>query len=141
MQLKISKIDPQAKLPEYAHPTDAGLDIFSNEEYTLQPNQRYTFSTGISFALPQGTVGLIWDKSGLASKSGLKVMGGVIDENYRGELKVVLHNLSDQEFKVAKHSKIAQMLVQKVEHLDIVEVEDLDDTDRGAGAFGSTGLK
>ena len=139
MPLKISKIDPQAKLPEYAHPTDAGLDIFSNEEHTLSPNSRHTFSTGISFALPEGTVGLIWDKSGLAAKSGLKTMAGVVDENYRGELKIVLHNLSSQEFKVEKYSKIAQMLVQRIEHPDITEVDDLDETDRGAGGFGSTG--
>ncbi len=141
MQLPISKTDPQAKLPAYAHPTDAGLDIFSNEEYTLKPGERYIFSTGISFALPKGTVGLIWDKGGPAAKCGVKTMAGVVDENYRGELKIVLINLSQEDYHVEKHQKICQMLVQKVEHMEVVEVDDLDETDRGDGRFGSTGLK
>lgn len=140
MKLLVKKLDKQAKTPAYAHQGDAGLDIFAQEEFTLKPGERYLFSTGLQLALPEGTVGLIWDKSGLAVKQGLKVMAGVIDATYRGELKILIINLGEQEYKVEKHSKIAQMLVQKVENVQIQEVDDLADTSRGQGAFGSTGL-
>ena len=92
-------------------------------------------------AIPPGYVGLIWDKSGIASKHGIKTMGGAIDSGYRGEIKIIMHNLSNTSYMIEKNTKIAQMLIQKVEQKDIVEVEELDESDRGSGGFGSTGMK
>lgn len=139
--IKIKKLHPEAILPNYAHPGDAGMDFFSNETTTLQPGERKLISTGISMAIPEGHVGLIWDKSGLASKHGLKTMAGVIDTGYRGEIKILIHNLSSSPYIIEKGNKIAQMLIQPVEQKKIIEVEDLDDTARGKDGFGSTGLK
>lgn len=141
MKLLVKKLDKQAKLPQYAQPGDAGLDIFSNEEYILKPNERHLFATGIQIAIPPGCVGLVWDKSGLAVNNGLKTMAGVIDEGYRGEVKILLLNLSDKNYSVEKHNKIAQLIIQKKEAVDIEESETLNVTSRGDNGFGSTGLK
>lgn len=141
MKLLVKKLDKNAKLPAYAHSTDAGLDIYCNEEYLLKPNERRLFTTGIQIAVPQGCVGLIWDKSGLAVNNGLKTMAGVIDEGYRGEIKILVINLNDADYQVEKYSKIAQLIVQKKEAVDIEEADDLEDTIRGDNGFGSTGLK
>ena len=140
MTIKIKKLSETAISPKYANPGDAGMDFYSNETVNLQPNERKLISTGIIMAIPEGYVGLIWDKSGLASKHGLKTMAGVIDSGYRGEIKVLVHNLSNQLYLVEAGKKIAQMLIQPVEQKTITEVEDLNQTDRGEGGFGSTGL-
>lgn len=139
MTLQIKKLSPDAKLPSYAHPNDAGMDLYSNQNVLIKPNECQIVSTGISMAIPSGYVGLIWDKSGIAHNHGLKTMGGVIDSGYRGEIKIVMHNLSGKEYLVEKGSKIAQMLIQPVEQKKIVEVEELDDTPRGEKGFGSSG--
>lgn len=115
------------------------MDLCSNETINLQPQERKLIPTGIAMAIPSGYVGLIWDKSGIASKHGLKTMAGVIDSGYRGEVKILLHNLSTEPFTVEKGKKIAQMLIQPVEQRKIIEVKDLDATTRGESAFGSTG--
>ncbi len=141
MTLKIKKLHPEAILPKYLHPGDAAMDLYANEAKILQPNQRELISTGIAMAIPQGSVGLIWDRSGMAANHGIKSMGGVIDSNYRGEIKVVLHNLSGQPFAIEKGTRIAQMLIQPVEQKQILEVEELDDTIRGEKGFGSSGTK
>ncbi len=141
MTIRIKKLHPEAQLPKYAGPKEAGLDLYSNEETILQPNERKLISTGIAMAIPEGYAGLIWDRSGMAAKNGLKTMGGVIDSTYRGEIKVIIHNLSSQPFKVEKGIRIAQMLIQKVEQKNIIEVQELDETERGSGSFGSTGVK
>jgi len=141
MTIKIKKLEATATLPNYAHPGDAGMDFYANETVTISPNERKIISTGIAMAIPQGYVGLFWDKSGLASNHGLKTMAGVIDASYRGEIKILLHNLSNKPYLVEKGNKIAQMLIQPVEQREVVEVEDLNDTSRGADGFGSTGLK
>jgi dUTP pyrophosphatase len=141
MTIKIKKLTSDAILPRYALSGDAGMDFFSNEEVALMPGERKLVSTGISMAIPNGYVGLIWDKSGLAAKNGIKTMAGVIDAGYRGEIKILLHNLSMEEFKIEKGMKISQMLIQPVESKKLLEVEDLEETERGDGGFGSTGLK
>lgn len=141
MVLRIKKFDKEAKLPCYANKGDAGLDLYSNEELLLRVGERVLVSTGIAMAIPSGFVGLIWDKSGIAAKFGIKTMAGVVDSSYRGEVKIVLHNLSNENFKIEKGMKIAQMLIQPVESKEILEVEDLEDTERGEGGFGSTGLR
>ena len=141
MTIKIKKISSDAKLPQYANEHDAGMDFFSNEECIIKPGERKLLSTGISMAIPQGQVGLICDKSGLAVKHGLKTMAGVVDSGYRGEIKIVVHNLSDKDYLVEKGNKIAQMLIQRIEQKELLEVEELDETQRGEGGFGSSGLK
>ena len=91
-------------------------------------------------AIPSGYVGLIWDKSGIAANHGLKTMAGVIDSGYRGEIKILIHNLSSRPYTVQSGTKIAQMLIQPVVQNEIIEVKELDDTSRGVGGFGSTGI-
>jgi dUTP pyrophosphatase len=140
MKILVEKLDSQASLPSFAHPGDAGMDFFSMESAIIKPNERITCSTGIAVQIPKGYVGLIWDKSGLASKNGIKTMGGVVDSGYRGEIKIVIINLSDTDYEIKKGEKIAQMLIQKVENPEIIEVENLDETQRGEGGFGSTGI-
>ncbi|MBT6774226.1 dUTP diphosphatase [Candidatus Woesearchaeota archaeon] len=139
--IKIKKLSEDATLPRYAQPGDAGMDFYSNEEITILPNERKLVSTGISMAIPKGYVGLIWDKSGIATKHGIKTMAGVIDSSYRGEVKILIHNLSNQTHKIEKNTKVAQMLIQPVEQKEISEVIELDQTERGTGGFGSTGIK
>lgn len=141
MTVKIKKLSKEAVLPKYAYPGDAGMDIFSNEEIVLEPNQRKPISTGIMMEIPSGYVGLVWDKSGIAAKYGIKTMGGVIDAGYRGEVKILLCNLSAEKFKIEKGMKIAQILIQPVEQKKIIEVEELEGSERGEGGFGSTGMK
>jgi dUTP pyrophosphatase len=140
MKIKIKKLDSDAKTPSYAHPGDAGLDIFSNENSILKPNHRKAISTGISVELPKGYVGLVWDKSGIAIKSGIKTMAGVMDASYRGEYHIVLVNLSSKNYEIKKGEKIAQLLIQKVENAQIEIVEELSSSKRGKKGFGSTGL-
>lgn len=130
---------PEAKIPNYANSTDAGMDIYSIEDLTILPNHRALVKTGISIELPHGYVALIWDKSGIA-KSGLRKIGGVIDADYRGEYKIMLHNISSKSYKIEKGQKISQILIQPVIHANIEEVESLDKTKRGEGGFGSSGL-
>jgi len=139
--MQIKRLHPEAILPSYAHPGDAGMDLYSCEQLVIPPQERRLIKTGISLAIPPGYVGLIWDRSGLASKHGLKSMAGVIDTGYRGEVCVLIHNLSLVPFTVEKGMKISQMLIQPVTQMELEEVASLDDTDRGAGGFGSTGLR
>ncbi len=139
MLLKVKKINPEAKLPSYAHKGDAGLDLFSCEDAVLKPGERKMISTGLSMEFPEGNVALIWDKSGIAA-SGIKTMGGVIEHTYRGEYKVVMLNTTSEAYEIKKGQKIAQLLIQPIVTAEVKEVKELSETERGAGAFGSTGL-
>ncbi len=139
VEVKVKRLRESAVLPSYAHAGDAGMDIYSDENFVLGPNMRHTFSTGISMAFPEGYVALVWDKSGLASKKGVTVLGGVIDAGYRGEYKVVLYNTTEDDFEVRKGDKLAQILLQKIERGEVREVSELEETTRGEGGFGSTG--
>lgn len=130
---------PEAKLPQYATAGDAGMDLFALEETILKPGQFLGVSTGVAFEISNGYVGLVWDKSSLSIMNGLKTLGGVIDAGYRGEVKVGMINLSDKEYKIEKGHKVAQILLQKIEHPILVEVAELSETERGKGGFGSTG--
>lgn len=138
MDLKVKKTHRDAKLPQYGHTGDAGLDLFSSIDFVLEKGQVEAIPSGIKMAIPDGFVGLIWDKSGVSLK-GVHRLAGVIDSGYRGEVKVVMVNLSDKPFAIQKGMKIAQMLVQPITMVRVVETEDLDDTSRGEGGFGSTG--
>jgi dUTP pyrophosphatase len=139
MEIKIRKMTPNAKAPAYAHAGDAGMDLFSCVEMTLAPGETRPVPTGIQMAIPQGYVGLVWDKSGI-SIMGVHRLAGVVDAGYRGEVRVVMVNLGTEPFEIKPGMKIAQMLIQPVEAPTIVESDSLDDTSRGAGGFGSTGL-
>ena len=137
--MKIKKIHPDAIVPCYAHPGDAGLDLFTIESLELEPRERKTVPLGLAIEIPDGYVGLIWDKSGLSHKYGIKSFGGVIDSSYRGEIHIGVINLSDKFFSFEKGHKIGQLLIQKVEQIKFEEVDELADSNRGAGGFGSTG--
>lgn len=139
IKVKIKKIKDNAIIPEYSHKGDAGVDLHSTEDYLLKPGDRVLVSTGIKVAVPNGYVGLIWDRSGLAVKNSLHVLAGVVDSGYRGEVCVVLKNLGHEDFKVTKGMRIAQMLIQPVASATIEESDLLDETSRNEGGFGSTG--
>ncbi|PIN94394.1 dUTP diphosphatase [Candidatus Pacearchaeota archaeon CG10_big_fil_rev_8_21_14_0_10_31_9] len=139
MKLRIKKLHEDAILPSYAHPGDAGIDLFSREDYVLKAGERYTFNLGISVEIPEGYFGSVRDKSGLASKSGLTILAGVVDSSYRGEIGIVVLNTSNEDYKIDKGAKIAQMLIQPVHSCEIEEVQELSKTQRGTGGFGSTG--
>jgi dUTP pyrophosphatase len=138
MELKVNRIHPDAKIPSYGHKGDAGLDLFSVVDLVMDRGGVEAVSTGIRVAIPAGYVGLIWDKSGISLK-GIHRLAGVIDSGYRGEVKVVLINLSDTSFVIEKGMKIAQMLIQPLAAVKVQETGELDDTTRGEGGFGSTG--
>jgi dUTP pyrophosphatase len=139
MELRVRRIHPEAKLPVYGHPGDAGLDLFSVVDRAVAPGEAFAVPTGIQVAIPVGSVGLIWDKSGLSLKR-VHRLAGVVDAGYRGEVQVVMINLSPDPFDIRKGMKIAQMLIQPVAAVRVVESDNLDDTSRGDGGFGSTGL-
>lgn len=139
MKVRIKKIHEKAILPHYDYTGDAGLNLYAIEYKTLTPGERYLFGTGIAFEIPEGYVGLVWERSGLSNKHGLIVLGGVIDSGYRGEIRVGLFNSSKKFYIVKAGDKIAQMLIQQVVSVDVEEVDELSDTGRGKGGFGSTG--
>lgn len=142
MKLKILKSDESVPDLQYAKPGDVAFDLRNNEpEYTLKPMEHKIFKTGISMEIPEGYVGNIRDRSGMAGKFAIHVLGGIIDPGYRGEIGVVLINLSSKDFVVEKHMRIAQMLIQPVEIVDFDNVDSLSSTERGDGGFGSTGHK
>ncbi|OIO46885.1 MAG: hypothetical protein AUJ28_01640 [Parcubacteria group bacterium CG1_02_37_51] len=140
VRVKIKKLRPDVKLPAYALPGDAGMDIFSNEEdVTIQPGQRHIFAVGWALEYEPGYATLIWDKSGLAGKHGLKVMGGLFEYTYRGEYMICLLNTSDQPYEIKNGEKIAQMIIQPINTAELEEVEELSESVRGAGRYGHTG--
>ncbi|MDE2038970.1 MAG: dUTP diphosphatase [Elusimicrobia bacterium] len=137
-ELPILKLDARAVLPTRAHPDDAGLDLYALEALSLEPGKGCVARTGIAVALPSGHVGLIADRSSLA-KRGLKTAGGVIDAGYRGEIGIVLWNLSSSPQAVAAGERLAQLLILPVAAPSVRETPCLDGTLRGAAGFGSTG--
>ena len=139
MKIKIKKIHPDAQIPKYAYQGDAGMDLHTIEAFELEPGERKSIPLGFAMEIPDGYVGLIWDKSGLTHKYGIKHLGGVIDSNYRGELHAGVMNLSDKYFKFEKGHKIAQILIQKVEQVSFEEVDELSVSSRGENGFGSSG--
>jgi len=128
--------------PSYAYPGDAGADLQAAADTVIPARGKMLVSTGIRLALPEGHVGLIWPRSGMAVKHSIDCGAGVIDSQYRGEIKVLLFNHSDGEHFIKQGDRIAQLLVQKVETVEFLPVDDLDDldaTDRAESGFGSTG--
>lgn len=142
MTVKVLRTDPAAQLPVYAHPGDAGMDVRSIEEVTLSPGARALIHTGLVLMLPPNAEAQVRPRSGLALKHGVTVLNtpGTIDAGYRGEVGVILVNLGTEPFVVEKGMKIAQLVVSPVAQAEVVEVTSVDETDRGAGGFGSTGV-
>ena len=140
--VKIKKLHSAAQVPHYAHPGDSGADLFSTVDYTLQPMERAAIPTGLSAEIPKGFELQVRPKSGLALKSGLTVLNtpGTIDFGYRGEIKVILINLSSATYEIKTNQKIAQLVVAPVVYAEFSEAEELSETTRGEGGFGSTGL-
>lgn len=138
--MKVKKLHPDALLPRRAHPTDSGADLFALARTVLPPRSVTNVHTGVAVELPEGTSGIIWGKSSVESK-GVKAMAGLVDAPYRGELIVCMYNLNDTEFVFEKGQKVAQLVVLPTLYPDFEEAEELSDTARGAGGFGSTGNK
>ena len=127
------------RLPEYSSAGAAGADLRASEALEIPPGGRAAVATGVHLAIPPGRVGLVWPRSGLAVRHGIDTLAGVIDCDYRGEVRVVLVNHGREIFRIAAGDRIAQLLVQPVERADFVPMDGLADTERGAGGFGSTG--
>ena len=144
IKLKIQKLDKKLKKPEYAHIGDAGLDLYSAVDCILRPSERRKVPTGIKIAIPEGYAGFVQPKSGLAIKNGLSLVNtpGLIDSGYRGEVCAILINLDPQKDIIIKRGdKICQLVIQRVENVEIEITDELENTSRGEGGFGSTGNK
>jgi len=140
MQIKIKKLKLNAKLPSYAYPGDVGMDLYAIEEKTLEPGEHYFFYHGFALEFEEGHAAIVKDKSSV-SKAGLHTMGGVFDAGYRGEYNTHLVNLSDKPYTIEAGDKISQLIIYPVAIADLKEVNELSDSSRGIGAFGSTGRK
>ena len=139
MQLFIKKLHPNAVVPKFAHATDAGMDLCTIEDFSLAPQEHKSIRTGLAIIIPEGYAALTWDKGGISNKRHLKVVGVVFDTDYRGEYFIGLYNFGKETQIFKTGDKIAQLLIQKIEHPELIEVDVLDETRRGTGAFGSTG--
>ncbi|RCK77660.1 MAG: Deoxyuridine 5'-triphosphate nucleotidohydrolase [Ignavibacteriae bacterium] len=146
MKIKISYTDPKFKdipPPSYATSGSAGLDLFAavEENIIIRPNQTCLIPTGIRIELPEGYEAQVRPRSGLAINYGIGILNspGTIDSDYRGEIKVIIHNFGDREFEIKRGDRIAQMIINKYERVDLEIVEDITDTKRGSGGFGHTG--
>ena len=142
IQVSIKRLDPSVELPAYAYQGDAGLDLRANESVRLKPFERAMVSTGLAIAIPDGYAGFVQPRSGLAIKRGLSIVNtpGLIDAHYRGELKIIAINLDpEHDLIIERGERIAQLVIQEVLSVELVEVDELDATDRGNGGFGSSG--
>lgn len=142
MKVLFQKIHPEAVLPAYAHPGDAGMDVASVEEIVIPARGRGMVHTGLRMILPSGTEAQVRPRSGLAFRHGVTILNapGTIDEGYRGELCILLMNIGDTDFKVEKGMRIAQLVIAPVLRVETEETAAPEDTARGAGGFGSTGM-
>ena len=142
MELKIKKISTEAQIPKYAHETDAGMDLYSIEEKIIKPNETAIIKTGISIELPLNTEAQIRPRSGLAAKNSVTVLNtpGTIDSGFRGEICVILINHGKEDFNVEKGMRVAQMVIAPVLKVEVIEVDEISNSDRNSNGFGSTGL-
>lgn len=144
-QVKIKKLDERAIIPSYGSAYAAGFDLYAilNEDITIKSHETFLVKTGLSMEIPVGYAGMIFARSGLATKKGLAPANkvGVVDSDYRGEVMVALHNHSNENQTISHGERIAQMVIMPFYKAEFIEVEELSDTERGAGGFGSTGSK
>ncbi len=136
---KVKKLKPEAKLPSYAHPQDAGMDLYAPKAFDLKAGERNTMDLGFAAEFPAGYMVELRDKSGLASLHGIHVLGGIIDAGYRGEWRITLLNTGAKDYHIETGEKIAQAVVTKIDQADIKEVDELSFHIRGEGGHGSTG--
>ena len=134
-----ASVEPAGHLPEYATAGAAGADLRASAAVEIPPGERAAVPTGLRLQIPRGHVGLVWPRSGLAVRHGIDTLAGVIDSDYRGEVRVVLVNHGPEPFSIAPGERIAQLLLQRVERARFTAVSELQDSDRGGGGFGSTG--
>ncbi|MCB9802827.1 dUTP diphosphatase [Candidatus Nomurabacteria bacterium] len=139
MKIKVKKLKEQAVLPQMMRQGDAAFDLSSCENFLLKSNETKIISTGLALEIPENYVGNIRDRSGLAAKHGLHTLAGIIDSNYRGEIGVVMVNLSKEDYQIKIGDRVAQMLIQKIEVVDFEEVQELSETNRGENGFNSSG--
>lgn len=143
VNVHIKLLDPELPAPAYAKPGDAGADLRSRVDFELEPGERALVPTGVAIALPEGYVGLVHPRSGLATKNGITIVNapGTVDSGYRGELMVTLLNTDKtKSFHVQRGDRIAQLVIQKYEHATFTIVDELDQTERGSSGFGSSGI-
>ena len=137
-----AKLDNSINTPAYAHEGDAGIDLRSTIDCVIEPFERFVVPTGVAFAIPEGYAGLVIPRSGLAAKHGVSIVNapGLIDSGYRGEIKCIAINLDPQnDISIQVGDRVAQLVVMKVENLQLMQVDELDATQRGEGGFGSSG--
>src|SRR3989338_8383068 len=139
MRVKIKRLKPDAILPTYAHPGDVGMDLYSLEDYELKIGERKIFLLGFALEFPNGYAAIIKDKGSLPHYHGLHTMGGVFDAGFRGEYNINLINLGSEPVKIEKKQKIAQLIIYPVAIAELEETQELSDSSRGLGQFGSTG--
>ena len=139
MEIKVQKLSEYATMPSKSNQSDAGWDLYAAEDAIIEPSQTELIGTDIAMAIPEGYVGLIWDRSGMATKRGIHRFAGVIDSSYRGPIKVCLWNSTQEHCIINKGDRITQILFQAVPNFPIIEVQNLDKTSRGSHGFGSTG--
>lgn len=137
--VRVACFKPDAKCPEYAYPTDTGADLFCAEDKFIEPHETALISTGIKMEFPAGWAGFILEKSGLALKKGVQIMGGVIDSTYRGEVNIIVHNVSNQKLWIPKGQKVAQIEIRPIFQAEFVSVLAVNETDRNDKGFGSSG--
>lgn len=137
--LTFKRLDPKATLPARGSSDAAGLDIYSIEDVAIEPKQRALVRTGLAVAIPKGYYGRVAPRSGLATKQGLDVLAGVIDSDYRGEVRCLIYNTGDETIHLPAQSKICQLIIEKIITPTAVWADEISDTDRGSGGFGSTG--
>ncbi|MFG2077689.1 dUTP diphosphatase [Nonomuraea maritima] len=142
VEVLIQRLDPELPTPSYAHPGDAGADLYAAEDVELMPGERAVVGTGLAIALPEGYAAFVHPRSGLAARHGVTLVNapGTVDAGYRGEIKVTLINTDAKEpFRLRRGDRVAQLVVQRVERVSFVQVVDLPESVRGANGFGSTG--
>ena len=139
MEIKVQKLSEYAIVPSKSNRSDAGWDLYAVEDAIIEPSQTELIGTDIAMAIPEGYVGLIWDRSGMAAKRGIHRFAGVIDSGYRGPIKVCLWNSTQEHCIINKGDRIAQIIIEKCPDVEWQEVKELNGTHRGDGGFGSSG--
>ena len=142
VQVRVKRLSPDAKIPKAAKVGDVAFDLYSVIDYEIKPGERYAVPTGIAMEIPPGYEGQVRPRSGLALKEGITVLNtpGTIDSGYRGEVKTIMINHSDVSFQITKGMRISQLAIRPAPEVSFIEVDELSDTDRGEGGFGSTGV-
>ena len=139
--VRVKRLSPDAKIPTAAKVGDVAFDLYSMIDYELRPGERFAVPTGIAIEIPPGYEGQVRPRSGLALKEGVTVLNtpGTVDSGYRGEVKTIMVNHNEEAFKITKGMRISQLAIRPVPEVEFIEVDELSDTERGAGGFGSTG--